>query len=79
QRQDHIMGTIFSYIIMIGILHFIFAPLRVIKEKKANISFFNYFKYKGMTLLALAKKIINICKQAVLTVGYVVTSLLAND
>ncbi|ABK89666.1 hypothetical protein FM755_06050 [Francisella tularensis] len=79
QWYEQIMGTIFSYIMMIGFILFIFAPFRFIKDKKANISFFNYFKYMGMTLLALAKIIINICKQAVLTVGYVVTRLFAND
>ena len=33
----------------------------------------------GVTLLALVKIIVNICKQAVLTVRYVVTRLFTND
>ncbi|MDE4988397.1 hypothetical protein, partial [Francisella tularensis] len=64
QWYEQIMATIFSYIMMIGFILFILAPFRFIKDKKANISFFNYFKYLGMTLLALAKIIINIFKQA---------------
>lgn len=79
QWYEQIMGTIFSYIVMISFILFIFAPFRFIKDKKASISSFNYFKYMGVTLLALGKTIINICKQAILTVGYVVTRLFTND
>lgn len=69
----------FSYIMMIGFILFIFASFRFIKDKKVSISFFNYFNYMGVTLLALVKIIVNSCKQAVLTVGYVVTRLFTND
>lgn len=34
QWYEQIMGTIFSYIMMIGFILFIFAPFRFIKDKK---------------------------------------------
>ena len=42
QWYEQIIGTMFSYIMMIGFILFIFASFRFIKDKKVNISFFNY-------------------------------------
>lgn len=73
QWYDQAMGEIFSYIVIISFILFIFAPFKFIKDKKANISFFSYIKYMSVTVFALTKIVANICKEIAITVSYVVS------
>ncbi|MBK2024930.1 hypothetical protein [Francisella philomiragia] len=79
QWYEQILGTIFSYIVMIAILLFVFAPFKFIKDKKAKVNMLNYFKYLGITILEIVKIIVNIVKQAALTLVYLVSRLFAKD
>ncbi|AJI54348.1 hypothetical protein [Francisella philomiragia] len=79
QWYEHTLGSIFSYIVMIAILLFVFAPFKFIKDKKAKVNIFTYFKYLGVTILEIVKILANIVKQAALTLGYLVKRLFTKD
>lgn len=67
------MGEIFSYIVIISFTLLVFAPLKFIKDKKANISIVNYVKYFGVAIFALTRVVVGIFKEVVLTASYVFT------
>lgn len=64
---------------MIAILLFVFAPFKFIKDEKAKVNIFTYFKYLGVTILEIVKILANIVKQAVLTLVYLVKQLFTKD
>lgn len=64
---------------MISLVMFIFAPFRFMKDKKADVNIFSYIKYLGVTVLVLAKFVVNVLKQTVFTISYVVSKLLTAD
>lgn len=67
------MGEIFSYIVIISFSLFVFAPLKFIKDKKANISIVNYVKYFGVSIFALVRIVTEICKEVIVTASYIFT------
>ncbi|GAB4221838.1 MAG: hypothetical protein Kow0076_0940 [Francisella sp.] len=75
QWYEQTIGEIFSYIIMIFFVLFIFSPFKFMKDKQADVSIFNYFKYMGISLFKFITIVINIFKQAILTFSYVVMKL----
>ncbi|MEY8702154.1 hypothetical protein AB4F11_03850 [Francisella philomiragia] len=79
QWYEQKLGTIFSYIVMVSIILFVFTPFKFIKDKKAKINVFNYFKYLGVTILEIVKILANVVKQAVLTLVYLVKRLFTKD
>lgn len=78
QWYEQLLGSIFSYMVMISLALFIFAPFRFIKDKRASLNIFNYVKYMGVTILVLVKFVVNVLKQIVLTFSYVVARLFTN-
>jgi Ca2+/Na+ antiporter len=78
QWYEQLLGSIFSYIVMISLALFIFAPFRYIKDKKTNINIFSYIKYLGVTILVLVKFVVNVLKEIVLTFSYIVTRIFSN-
>ncbi|BCD90783.1 hypothetical protein fh0823_09220 [Francisella halioticida] len=78
QWYGQLLGSILSYIVMISLALFIFAPFKFIKDKRVNISIFNYIKYLGVTVFVLVKFVVNILKQIVLTFSYIVTRTFTN-
>ncbi|MBK2266659.1 hypothetical protein [Francisella philomiragia] len=79
QWYEQKLGTIFSYIVMIGITLFVFTPFKFIKDNKAKINIINYFKYLGVSILKVAQIVVTIIKEASLTIMYLVTRLFAKD
>lgn len=78
QWYEQLLGSIFSYIVMISLALFIFAPFRFIKDKKANINIFSYIGYLGVTVLVLVKFVANVLKEIVLTFSYIVARIFTN-
>ena len=78
QWYEQLLGSIFSYIVMVSLVLFIFTPFRYIKDKKANISIFIYIKYLGVTVLVLVKFVVNVLKEIVLTFSYIVIRIFTN-
>ena len=75
QWYSQVLGSIFSYIVMISFIMLIFSPFKFMKDKKANVSLTNYIKYLGYTFLSICKIIISILKESVLTMIYLVSKL----
>ncbi|MED7787799.1 hypothetical protein [Francisella sp. 19X1-34] len=78
QWYEQLLGSIFSYIVMVSLALFIFTPFRYIKDKKANINVFSYIKYLGVTVLVLVKFVVNVLKEIVLTFSYIVSRIFTN-
>jgi membrane protease YdiL (CAAX protease family) len=75
QWYEQAMGSIFSYVVMIALVLFIFAPFKFIKDKKANINIINYARYMGVTILVLVKILAELIRQTILTASYIVLKL----
>ncbi|QLE78782.1 hypothetical protein FLM55_03110 [Francisella sp. Scap27] len=68
---EQTLGALFAYIVIISFLMLIFAPFKLIKDKKGTISVLAYFKFMGITLLNIAKVIGLIAKESVLTLVFI--------
>jgi tellurite resistance protein TehA-like permease len=75
QWYSQALGSIFSYIIMVSFIMLIFAPFKLMKDKKAKINLVSYIKYLGCTLLSIGKMILSILKESILTISYMVSKL----
>ena len=73
------LGSIFSYIVMTSFIILIFAPFKLMKDKKAKISLGNYVKYLVCTLLHIGKVIANTIKESLLTIVYMISKLFSKD
>lgn len=73
---EQALGNVFTYIILIIFTIFILSPFKFIKDKRKSINFANYIKYMGLTLIVISKFILNVLKEIVTTLMYVVTPFL---
>ena len=71
---EQTLGKVLSYIIMLAVVSFIFAPFKFIKDGQKEVTFTNYIKYFGYTILRLCKFVINALSQALSTVIFIISS-----
>ncbi|MGQ4002345.1 hypothetical protein QIW31_04790 [Francisellaceae bacterium CB299] len=76
---EQALGAIFSYLVMISFIMLIFAPFKLMKDKKAKVSLTSYVKYLGCTLLCICKVIVNVLKESLLTITYLISKLFSKS
>lgn len=79
QWYSQVLGSIFSYLVMISFIMLIFAPFKLMKDKKAKVSLTSYVKYLGYTLLCICKVIVNVLKESLLTITYLISKLFSKS
>lgn len=78
QWYSQVLGAIFSYIVMVSFILFIFAPFKLMKDKKAKMGLVNYIKYFGCSLLCIGKIVAKILKESLLTIAYIISRFFSN-
>ena len=76
---EQALGAVFSYIVMVSLILVVFAPFKFMKDKKAKIGLTSYIKYLGCTLLCICKIIINLLKESLLTITYLISKLFSKN
>jgi magnesium-transporting ATPase (P-type) len=73
-----VLGTIFSYLIMLAIAFAVFYPFKLMKDKNANINPISYLRYLSTSAMSLVWLAVLFCKEAINTVFYIISNIITH-